>query len=76
MRLLFLRGGVMDFMGLSRFPRALHLPGELFYFLHQALVGETKCLHLIRVDFTVSNAPARGQLSTPLGWSCILEGLA
>ena len=37
----------MAFLGLSQFPRVLHLPGELLKFLYQALVGETKCLHLV-----------------------------
>ena len=47
--LLSLRGGVMAFLGLSYFLRALHLPGELLYFPYQALVGEMECLHLVFV---------------------------
>ena len=49
MWLLSLRGGVMAFLGLSYFLRALHLPGELLYFPYQALVGETECLHFVCV---------------------------
>ena len=49
MWLLSLRGGVMAFLGLSYFLRALHLPGELLYFPYQALVGETECLNLVCV---------------------------
>ena len=47
--LLSMRGGVMAFLGLSYFLRALHLPSELLYFPYQALVGETECLHLVCV---------------------------
>ena len=40
---------VLAFPGLSRLLRALYLPGELLQFSQQALVGETKRLHLIRI---------------------------
>ena len=45
--LLFLRGDVVTFLGLSHFPRVLHLSGELLQFLYQTLVGDTECLHLV-----------------------------
>ena len=49
MWLFFLRGGIVAFLGLSHFLRALHLSGELLQFPYQALVGETECLHLVCV---------------------------
>ena len=39
----------MALLGLSHFMRALHLSGELLQFPYQALIGETKCLHLVCV---------------------------
>ena len=40
---------VLAFSGLSRLLRTLYFPGELLQFSQQALVGETECLHLIRI---------------------------
>ena len=40
---------VLAFSGLSRLLGALYLPGELLQFSQQELVGETECLHLIRI---------------------------
>ena len=71
MWLLFLRGGVMAFLGLSRFPRALHLPGELLQLPYQVLVGETECLHLVRVGLHLSLMRLR-----EVGYPPHLAGLA
>ena len=49
MWLFFLRGGIVAFLGLSHFLQALHLSSESLEFPYQALVGETKCLHLVCV---------------------------
>ena len=48
---LFFSGNrVLAFSGLSRLLGALYLSGELLQPYQQALVGDTECLHLIRVD--------------------------
>ena len=39
----------MAFLGLSYFLQVLHLSSKLLQFPHQALVGETECLHLVCV---------------------------
>ena len=41
----------MAFLGLSYFPRVLHLPGELLYFPYQALVGERSSLFVKELSF-------------------------
>ena len=48
--LFFLGNRVLAFSGLSCLLGALYLPGELLQLSQQALVGETKCLHLVCVD--------------------------
>ena len=41
--------GVLASLGLWRLLGELHMPGELLQLSQQALVGETECLHLIRI---------------------------
>ena len=73
--LLFLDNKVLVFSGLSCLLGASYLPGELFKLIQQVLVGGAERPHLVRVACTVSNVPPGGWLSTPPGWSCIVEGL-
>ena len=47
--LLFLGKRVLVFSGLSCLLGASYLPGELFQLFQQVLVGDAKCLHLVRV---------------------------
>ena len=48
--LLFSGNSVLTFSGLSCLLGVLYLPGELLQFFQQVLVGDSECLHLIRVD--------------------------
>ena len=76
MWLLSLRGGVMAFLGLSYFLRALHLPSELLNSLIKRwLVRRSASISFVLLCI-VSNAPAGGRLSELPCWSCILGGLA
>ena len=65
----------MTFLGLSRFSQALYMPGEFSNSsIKRWLVRRSASTSFV-LTCTVSNAPPGGRLSTPPGWSCILEGL-